>query len=74
MNDETYNGWTNWDTWNANLHLNNDYDGYLLLLKCKTANEIETLFKCIPILDEIDLNNVNWEEIFKGISNEQHSN
>lgn len=26
--DETYNGYSNWDTWNANLWLNNDSETY----------------------------------------------
>ena len=33
MTDDTYNGHPNWDTWNANLHLSNDYDTYQLCIK-----------------------------------------
>lgn len=28
MSDETYNGWTNYETWCVNLWLTNDSDGY----------------------------------------------
>jgi hypothetical protein len=28
MADETYQGWTNWATWNMNLWLTNDYGTY----------------------------------------------
>lgn len=28
MSDESYNGWSNRETWLVNLHLTNDYDTY----------------------------------------------
>jgi len=27
--DNTYNGWTNWETWNFKLWMDNDYNSYL---------------------------------------------
>ena len=27
--DNTYNGWTNWETWNFKLWIDNEYDSYL---------------------------------------------
>ena len=33
MTDTTYNGWTNWETWNASLWVNNDYGLYNFVLR-----------------------------------------
>ena len=32
MNDTTYNGWKNWETWNCGLWVNNDYAMYNFVL------------------------------------------
>ena len=32
MNDTTYNGWKNWETWNCGLWVNNDYGMYKFVL------------------------------------------
>ena len=32
MTDTTYNGWTNWETWNASLWVNNDYSMHKFVL------------------------------------------
>ena len=45
--DNTYNGWTNHETWLVNLHLTNDYDTYSELTEkvseivMKTCREVE---------------------------------
>ena len=45
--DNTYNGWTNHETWLVNLHLTNDYDTYSMLTEkvseivMKTCREVE---------------------------------
>jgi hypothetical protein len=40
--DDTYNGWTNRETWLASLWLNNDREGYDLLLTA--TNQPGTMF------------------------------
>ena len=37
---EGYQGWKNWDTWNANLWLNNDEAAYNGYRKLKNAKQI----------------------------------
>lgn len=33
MSNQSYNGWTNWATWNVNLWLNNDYGLYTAMVE-----------------------------------------
>jgi hypothetical protein len=69
MNNESYNGWSNWDTWNANLHLTtNDEIVYYDFLRCKTSEEVRVLFletfnNEANCFDGIDYGCVNWHEI-----------
>ena len=48
--DNTYNGWTNHETWLVNLHLTNDYDTYSELTEkvseivMKTCREVEGIW------------------------------
>lgn len=48
--DNTYNGWTNHETWLVNLHLTNDYDTYSELTEkvsdivMKTCREVEGMW------------------------------
>lgn len=36
MNENTYNGWANYETWNVALYIQNDYTLYKLGQGCKT--------------------------------------
>ena len=67
-----YNGWTNWDTWNASLWLNNDENTYTQLTQCSKASEVRELF--LESFDDgsnchdgIDYGCVNWYEIFESV-------
>lgn len=69
---ENYNGWTNWDTWNANLWLNNDENVHINLQDCQNSNDVKVLF--IDTFDTgsnehdgIDYGRVNWYEILDAI-------
>ena len=57
MEDNTYNGWSNRETWAANLHLSNDYRWYTLTMEVvrkaveqgatryRIAHHLESCFK-----------------------------
>ena len=73
MGGTDYNGWANWDTWNANLHLTNDYDTYKDVMHVCRMHEAE---QAIPFLKEIaqhytrvirdgvEFPKVDWQEIY----------
>ena len=61
-----YNGWTNWHTWNANLHLTNQEHTYRLLKACKNPIAVEYLWDAFfEGTDEIETNQINFLEIFE---------
>lgn len=78
MNDNIYNGWTNWETWKVNLHWG-DYWASDSGLRSEpiTAEEmrsdveafLDEAFALLPegrrlfISDMIDLSAVNWHEL-----------
>lgn len=61
MNSEEYNGWSNYETWLANLWLNNDQDCYSIICYVLTlatdiyakANKLKDLVR--ERLDEVNL-------------------
>ena len=80
MTNTTYNGWTNRETWSANLLFSNDEGAYrflntqvqLLLSKDSTDKEIVDLFRSFGemLTDRAkaevgDLDKVDWLEIGK---------
>lgn len=71
----TYNGYANWDTWNTGLWLSNDewsyneairiarhsYDVWDMAKKLK--NEVPGILEMCGCSDQIDFNEVDWDEI-----------
>jgi hypothetical protein len=75
--DQEYNGWTNWDTWNANLWLANDEGTYRQL--CDRAAdmtaeefgaEARELLDGLGNPDGIEYDNVDWEEVRQAFAEE----
>ena len=67
MKNEAYNGWTNWDTWNANLRITNDEVTYSMV-KGRESEYIRDHWKLFwRGVDGIDTDRVNFEEIAEGL-------
>lgn len=72
-NENTYNGWTNWATWNMALWLDNDEPTYNLLRRARhsdladiqafLADNSSPFADGTPDMDPGDLSQVDWDEI-----------
>ena len=63
MTDTTYNGWTNYETWNAALWLDNDYFYYSIMM----MQSVKSFDDFIKKIQSITVNNLdaNWDWRFK---------
>lgn len=63
-----YNGWTNHDTWDLNLHLTNDESTFNYFLSCVEYGFKYFIKECIYYIFEIkedwDYLNINYREIY----------
>jgi hypothetical protein len=71
-NTTTYNGWTNWDTWNTYNWITDDEVMYQRACRSTDANHLhKTMVNYIMWVndsiwmnDSIDIDNVNWVELY----------
>jgi hypothetical protein len=79
MTSNTYNGWTNWATWNVNLWIDNEEGTYRakqqFLRRASTINAYTVAEFCrdvltafygrehTPDMEPRDMANVDWEQI-----------
>lgn len=71
MSDQSYNGWTNWETWQVPLWIDNDECTYRARCRVSewTADSVENFAREMfpdgtPDMDTgADLDSVNWQEI-----------
>jgi|TARA_R100000049_G_C1917916_1_gene63784 uncharacterized protein YcaQ len=66
-----YNGWTNWETWETNLHLTNTQYYYNRAKHWARKSNFQMLRDLadhiIPDEEKINFDKVNWAEIAEGL-------
>ena len=66
---DEYNGWTNWDTWNTYNWLTESEGMYNSAKRTTGPVELRELFgEYISDKDNIDVDEVNWDEVYEGLS------
>ena len=66
-----YNGWTNWETWQVNLWVQNEYNNYKYIIEEMPYTPFKAQRIALEIYPEgtpdmkgaYELDEVNWEEI-----------
>ncbi len=68
---EKYNGWTNWDTWNAYNWLTHDEDVYIEAQECQDTQELREFWEeHFPNLDGISTDKIDFNELIEGLEDE----
>lgn len=71
MRNETYNGWTNWETWNCNLWLTNDEGTYNYAMTASSYHELKEIWEeILEGVDDIATSKINFMEIFENLKGE----
>lgn len=84
--DNTYNGWSNWETWNLLLWANNEESTYKEMRRFATkvstlAQEKDQIRACVSFFNDMfpsgtpdmeagDMDNVNWNEVLESVLEE----
>jgi hypothetical protein len=64
-----YNGWYNWDTWNAYNWLTESEGVYNSARRTNGPAELRELFgDYIASHDEIDLDEIDWDELYESFN------
>jgi len=67
IQDTTYNGWTNYETWNVALYIQNDEGLYNIAQRCDDYQDfvdtIEGLLSKTPDGVSYTSDNLNWHEL-----------
>ena len=61
MTDTTYNGWTNYETWNVALYIQNEYNLYLESLRHTSYIEMIPFLK--DVMGDKTPDGVRWDDI-----------
>lgn len=72
MKDETYNGWTNWDTWNVFVWITNDESDYRVACACSKPEILKAFMIDLCAKDGADPDKVNWQEIFDHLAEDRN--
>jgi hypothetical protein len=72
MKKDLYCGYTNWDTWNCALWLNNTEWAYRVLRRCFNSEQVKRFWiEFFEGTDDIDTEAVNFQEVYESIKDEE---
>lgn len=66
MDNEKYNGWTNWDTWNSYNWITDDELMYRRACRSTDPDHLQEIMEDYikSINDRIDIENVDWKDLY----------
>ena len=60
IQDQTYNGWTNYETWNVALWIQNDYGFYSIALECDDYQDFVDALEAVSFNSKSTPDGVKW--------------
>lgn len=60
LTDTEYNGWTNYETWNVALWIQNDYGFYSIARECKDYSEFVDALEAVSFNSKSTPDGVKW--------------
>jgi hypothetical protein len=66
MDNEKYNGWTNWDTWNSYNWITDDELMYRRACSSTDPDHLQEIMEDYikSVNDRIDIENVDWKDLY----------